>query len=1123
MHATQRLIDILDYWHKIEFFIPFGLDKQLGDLDNWQSRSLAAADLSGQAGKAWLEFRPKKGKIIKGFHLYLGIFDQSAITDICKHHLPASEDDAFGLYEEEERTALQGRTCFAKLPLTAEGVPLFDALSISTAPWALGRLQAYGASGLSHDVFEAAKEELKQLIKNFQTKRGERIGLPLGPDEVLRLCEMLHRWACFEPTGESAAAVLQAKAGPAPAHRPERSQDGATPESEPDPVTSEAEPETEEEDEPDTELDILNSFYIQDLERAMASLRKGEIPETLRQYLTPLKNQSRVDLYSEAGRSELLARLHPQHLNAGHWLADTNHAMSLMQQFAINVMQEKLQESGTFSVNGPPGTGKTTLLRDLFADNIVRRAGVLAELPSAGAAFDKSRSVKVTFKGEPNIWTIYPLIPELTGYEMVVASSNNAAVENISLDLPKRGSIGEQWRHVEYLQPVAHKLAAQNADGTLETLTEKDTPWGLICSALGNSRNRKKFCDRFFNSLDPSPLPGAPASIKDWAHAYTGPTFEEAKSAYHDANIAVIQALDERARYATLLGEINEGDEQLFCQAQQLAVAETTGMLEGTQQALEAKQLAVTRDEQHLAELREDERLIDRRKPSWWACLFGTTEARRHFAERTRNAAQQQDVNRALSETRKAIAALQTQLAAAKQMLDSRKKALQAREQQWALKIGERETFEMRLGKPVLPQNPAELEQPEFQINGLWHDNQLATLRSQLFAASLTLQQAWIAEASRKGVGLAATLIALEKLLRNRQMDDISHSLVIWQILFMLVPVVSTTFASFANQFRGLGASSIGWLYIDEAGQAVPQAAVGALWRAQRAVIVGDPLQIEPVFTLPSTLITALGRLSTHAQDERYAPNRTSVQTLADQANRFGTYSNNGDDPLWIGSPLRVHRRCVEPMFSLSNRIAYENKMIYGFGRPDADDGPPVHCESGWIDLPGTVSHKQVVPEQIEFVVQVVTRLYQRDGAMPALYVISPFKAVKVALQDALDAAWTRPDRPPALRKWMKSNIGTVHTFQGKEQDTVFMLLGADAQHAGGAQWAASKPNLLNVALTRAKRRCYLIGDFDLWHPLPFFNETGKGAWRMARFNKDQFLSRLDAGRAEHETPEATG
>lgn len=92
---------------------------------------------------------------------------------------------------------------------------------------------------------------------------------------------------------------------------------------------------------------------------------------------------------------------------------------------------------------------------------------------------------------------------------------------------------------------------------------------------------------------------------------------------------------------------------------------------------------------------------------------------------------------------------------------------------------------------------------------------------------------------------------------------------------------------------------------------------------------------------------------------------------------------------------------------------------------------------------------------------------------------ISPFKNVAYQLSRELKKiGFTRYDE-----NGKPTNVGTVHTFQGKEAPIVFLVLGADDKCTGAANWAmgTENPNIMNVAATRAKEQFYIIGDKKLY------------------------------------------
>jgi AAA domain len=375
------------------------------------------------------------------------------------------------------------------------------------------------------------------------------------------------------------------------------------------------------------------------------------------------------------------------------------------------------------------------------------------------------------------------------------------------------------------------------------------------------------------------------------------------------------------------------------------------------------------------------------------------------------------------------------------------------------------------------------------QLSTPWYDEALWSLRHEAFIAALDLHKAFL---KANDVQVTDNLKFLSKVLTGAETArGISVPIRdLWDTLFLAVPVVSTTFASMPRLFSSLTAEELGWLIIDEAGQATPQQALGSIWRFRRSVIVGDPLQIEPVVPVPEATIEMIREK--FKVGHQWHPIANSAQVLADRANKWGTSLTEGATGLWLGCPLRVHRRCADPMFRIANQIAYDNMMVYG--TPHEEGGDDGLGESAWFDIGSEGAEGHWIPAQGAQAARIVRAVIARKGSAftndgkSNIYVVSPFKAAAEGIRDLLKEG-QQNDAAVDAAKHADRIAGTVHTFQGKQADTVVLLLCGDPDKPGARSgFAARAPNLLNVALTRAKRRIYVIGDRRRWSDEKYFN-----------------------------------
>ena len=259
---------------------------------------------------------------------------------------------------------------------------------------------------------------------------------------------------------------------------------------------------------------------------------------------------------------------------------------------------------------------------------------------------------------------------------------------------------------------------------------------------------------------------------------------------------------------------------------------------------------------------------------------------------------------------------------------------------------------------------------------------------------------------------------------------------------------------------------------IDEASQCDIASALPLLYRARRAVIIGDPLQLKHVSTLAPQQDRLL--LAAHGLAEGQAAWAYSVNSLFDLARSLCRYEDIVN--------LRDHHRSHRDIISFSNRHFYRGSLRIAtdhanLKRPQTE-GEVLGAAVRWVDVKGRVIRPPAGgalngPEAAA-VVKEVRKLVVDRGYHGAIGVVTPFRAHANRIRTLVHQDRELSRQLTALQ----FVVDTVHGFQGDERDVIFFSpVVSQGVGEGTLRFLKNHGNLFNVAITRARSELVVVGD----------------------------------------------
>lgn len=350
-------------------------------------------------------------------------------------------------------------------------------------------------------------------------------------------------------------------------------------------------------------------------------------------------------------------------------------------------------------------------------------------------------------------------------------------------------------------------------------------------------------------------------------------------------------------------------------------------------------------------------------------------------------------------------------------------------------------------------------------------DNLDKTLRPQLFHICARFWEAQYIITKKKSMNVSTS--SIDKL----------------RELAMLAPVFVTTSYSVPKLMRNTDRSNLSdymygaadFLIVDEAGQCAAEVGSCSFLFAKKALVVGDVKQLSPVwsFSLPvdKLIYKKFFSLDSHQdyEDQGALMSSGSIMKMAQHSSSYYDI-----DKEIKGVMLTRHYRCREPIINICNEMVYGGalKVVKAATEPKSVWDLPL----GYLVVPGestkisggsrcNYEEAKWIARWIKEKYVSIIEHYSSNGIQKKLSecvaVLTPFKGQVRVLKSEIDKAFNQ-DTAERCNIADDMVIDTVHSLQGSERPIVLFSM-VDTFDPKSDHFYDNNSSLINVAVSRAK------------------------------------------------------